>query len=73
VNLTYTGGSGTDTVRFDGQSTFAATIRTGAGDDAVAFAPAATAGALTIDFGAGLDTWTPPGVTSLPIRLKNLP
>ena len=71
--LTYTGGSGTDTVTFDGQSTFAATLKTGAGDDTVAFAPAATVGSLTIDFGPGTDTWTPPGVIGFPTRLKNLP
>ncbi len=70
--LTFTGGSGADTVRFDGQSTFKAKLDLGAGSDTVAFTPLATVGSLDVDFGAGLDTWTPPTVITFPLKLKNL-
>ena len=71
--LSYTGGSGADKVTIGGHNTFPATIKTGAGDDTVAFAPDATVGSATIDFGAGTDTWTPPSVIAFPVKLKQLP
>lgn len=71
--LTYTGGSGQDSVTITGQNTFAAKIKTGAGSDTVAFAPDATVGSLDIDFGAGVDTWTPPSLIAFPVKIKNLP
>lgn len=70
--LTYTGGSGTDSVTILGENTFAAKIRTGAGADTVAFAPDASVASADIDFGDGTDTWTPPAVIRFPLKLKNL-
>jgi hypothetical protein len=70
--LHYTGGSGIDTVTISGQNSFAAKIKTGAGADAVAFAPDAAVGSLDIDFGDGLDTWLPPEVVAFTLKIKNL-
>lgn len=71
--LTYTGGSGVDSLTITGKNRFAATIKTGAGNDTLAFAPDATVGSLTVDFGTGTDTWTPPSVIAFPVKLKRLP
>ena len=73
--LTYSGGTGADTISISGQNTFKATIKTGGGNDTVAFAPDATLGSLDLDFGKipGTKTWTPPTVISFPLKLKNFP